>query len=591
LGDVIAKFARPLSVVLAAAIIAPQLGLSDYYTHLLMLMVIFAILAMSLDILMGYGGLPSLGHAAFFGLAAYGVGIATVKLGLLWWQGVAIGLVACAATSAFFGLIALRTQGLYFLLITLALGQLLWGAANRWGSFTGGFNGLPGIRRPAVWLQSTVSFYYVSLAVLVLLAILMKRLIDSPFGLALRALSDSETRMRALGYNVWLHKYATFIAASVIAGIAGAMNALYNGFVSPRDLSISMSAECVLMVILGGTRTLWGPLAGAVIVVALRNGLSIYFEHWLIVLGAFFIVVVLLAPDGIVGWLQARGKRQPDMTAEATSARGAAARVSTVSPEANVAADRDIAGPALAVEGISKSFGGIRAVKEATFRLEKGERVVLLGPNGAGKTTLFHIICGNLAPTSGSVEFFGHRLNGLTAFRRARLGIARTFQITNLFPRSTVADHLRLCAFGKFGMRFNSWRHANRLPEVEAFVENGLKRSGLWDKRDIVVRNLSYGHQRQLEVAMAVSMSPRVLLLDEPAAGLSRAETGPIVDSLLKLDRSIAVLLVEHDMDVAFAVADRVIVFNHGELVAEGSPAEVRKNPEVNRIYLGRRHA
>jgi branched-chain amino acid transport system ATP-binding protein len=574
-----------MPLLLSVAVLAPLLGISSYYTHLLMLMVIFGIFAMSLDILMGYGGLPSLGHAAFFGLGAYGVGIAAVKLGLPWWQGLILGLAACAAVGAVFGLVALRTKDLYFMLITLALGQLLWGAANRWGSFTGGFNGLAGIKPPAAWLASTEAFYYVGLALLVLLALAMKRLVDSPFGLALRALSDSESRMQALGYNVWLHKYATFIITGVLAGIAGALNALYNGFVSPRDLSISMSAECILMVILGGTRTLWGPLIGAIVVVTLRNVLSIYFDDWLIVLGAIFIAVVLFAPDGIIGRLQWRSDESDD--ADAMSAEG---REPSTDASGAILPTGD-GETALAVSGVSKSFGGMRAVRDATFALKRGERVVLLGPNGAGKTTLFHVITGSLPATAGNISLFGRDLHGTPTHRRARLGIARTFQITNLFPRSTVADHLRLCAISKFGLRFNMWRHANRIAEVESFVESELKRSGLWSFRNRIVRSLSYGHQRQLEVAMAVAMAPRMLLLDEPAAGLSKAETGPIVETLKKLDRSITMLLVEHDMDVAFAVADRIIVFNHGELVAEGSPAQVRMNPEVNRIYLGRRHA
>lgn len=575
-----------MPALLSVAIAAPLLGISNYYTHLLMLMVIFGIFAMSLDILMGYGGMPSLGHAAFFGLAAYGVGIATVKLGLPWWQGVSIGLFACVVTAALFGLVALRTHGLYFMLITLALGQLLWGAANRWGSFTGGFNGLAGIRPPTEWLASTEAFYYVALAILVLLSLAMKRLVDSPFGLALRSLSDSESRMLALGYNVWLHKYATFIITAVLAGIAGSMNALYNGFVSPRDLSIWMSAECILMVIIGGTRTLWGPLIGAIVVVTLRNVLSIYFDDWLIVLGAIFIVVVLFAPDGVVGrlWLgDDRGAGDPETPAAAPQTTPAMAKEST-------AVEATDGAKVLDLDGISKAFGGMQAVRNASFSLSTGERVVLLGPNGAGKTTLFHMISGNLPPSSGSVSLFGMNLNRTPAYRRARRGIARTFQITNLFPRSTVADHLRLCAISKFGLRFNMWRHAARIPKVEAFIETELRRANLWQFRDRIVSSLSYGHQRQLEVAMAVAMAPKLLLLDEPAAGLSPAETGPIVETLRNLDRSITVLLVEHDMDVAFAVADRVIVFNHGELVVEGSPAEVRKNPEVNRIYLGRRN-
>jgi ABC-type branched-subunit amino acid transport system permease subunit/ABC-type branched-subunit amino acid transport system ATPase component len=577
-----------LAIALGAALAAPHLGLSEFYTHLLVLMVIFAIFAMSLDILMGYGGLPSLGHAAFFGLAAYGVGIAMVKLALPWWQAVLVGLIASASFGAVFGLIALRTRGLYFLLITLALGQLLWGAANRWASMTGGFNGLPGIRRPAEWLLSTTNFYYVALAVLVVLAFAMNRLVESPFGLALRALSDSESRLEALGYHVWLYKYLAFILTGVLAGAAGAMNVLYNGFVSPRDLSIAMSAEGILMVILGGTGTLWGPLIGAVIVVALRNILSIYFDHWLIMLGAFFIFVVLLAPDGLIGWF--RPRKGEGTARQGDSAVGAEPAVGTKVRRHELAIGRSQGDPpVLAARDLRKLFGGMRAVANVTLAAYAGERVVLLGPNGAGKTTLFNMISGGLPPDSGDVLLFGHSVNRLSVHRRARLGVGRTFQITNLFPRLTVADHLRLCAIGLIGRRLDMWRRADRIPEVEAIVEAELRRSGLWELWDSEVRFLAYGHQRQLEVAMAVAMKPKLLLLDEPAAGLSPAEIEPIIDLIVGLDQSLAIILVEHDMDVAFAVADRVIVVNHGEIVAQGSPAEVRGNAEVRRIYLGRR--
>jgi branched-chain amino acid transport system ATP-binding protein len=577
-----------LAIALGAALAAPHLGLSEFYTHLLVLMVIFAIFAMSLDILMGYGGLPSLGHAAFFGLAAYGVGIAMVKLALPWWQAVLVGLIASASFGAVFGLIALRTRGLYFLLITLALGQLLWGAANRWASMTGGFNGLPGIRRPAEWLLSTTNFYYVALAVLVVLAFAMNRLVESPFGLALRALSDSESRLEALGYHVWLYKYLAFILTGVLAGAAGAMNVLYNGFVSPRDLSIAMSAEGILMVILGGTGTLWGPLIGAVIVVALRNILSIYFDHWLIMLGAFFIFVVLLAPDGLIGWF--RPRKGEGTARQGDSAVGAEPAVGTKVRRHELAIGRSQGDPpVLAARDLRKLFGGMRAVANVTLAAYAGERVVLLGPNGAGKTTLFHMISGGLPPDSGDVLLFGHSVNRLSVHRRARLGVGRTFQITNLFPRLTVVDHLRLCAIGLIGRRLDMWRRADRIREVEAIVEAELRRSGLWELWDSEVRFLAYGHQRQLEVAMAVAMKPKLLLLDEPAAGLSPAEIEPIIDLIVGLDQSLAIILVEHDMDVAFAVADRVIVVNHGEIVAQGSPAEVRGNAEVRRIYLGRR--
>jgi branched-chain amino acid transport system ATP-binding protein len=422
----------------------------------------------------------------------------------------------------------------------------------------------------------------------VVLAFAMNRLVESPFGLALRALSDSESRLEALGYHVWLYKYLAFILTGVLAGAAGAMNVLYNGFVSPRDLSIAMSAEGILMVILGGTGTLWGPLIGAVIVVALRNILSIYFDHWLIMLGAFFIFVVLLAPDGLIGWF--RPRKGEGTARQGDSAVGAEPAVGTKVRRHELAIGRSQGDPpVLAARDLRKLFGGMRAVANVTLAAYAGERVVLLGPNGAGKTTLFHMISGGLPPDSGDVLLFGHSVNRLSVHRRARLGVGRTFQITNLFPRLTVADHLRLCAIGLIGRRLDMWRRADRIPEVEAIVEAELRRSGLWELWDSEVRFLAYGHQRQLEVAMAVAMKPKLLLLDEPAAGLSPAEIEPIIDLIVGLDQSLAIILVEHDMDVAFAVADRVIVVNHGEIVAQGSPAEVRGNAEVRRIYLGRR--
>jgi len=572
-----------LAVAFVLALVPPLLGISDFYIHLMVLMVIYAIFAMSLDLMMGYGGLPSLGHAAFFGLGAYGVGIAIVKLGLNWWQGTLIGLAACFATAVLFGLVALRTRGLYFLLITLALGQLLWGAVNRWGSFTGGFNGLPGIPRPAHWLASTSAYYYLSLGLLVALSLFMQRLVNSPFGLALRAVSDSESRASAIGFNAWLHLYAAFLIGSMIAGIAGVLNVFYGGFVSPHDLSISMSAEAILMVILGGTRTLWGPVIGAIVIVTLRNVLSVYFNHWLIILGGIFIVVVLLAPNGIAGLFgQARAvtpeeEQPPAPLPHLTDEIKSTAWANTTEYST-----------ALAVENLSKSFGGVRAVSDVTFAAATGTRLALLGPNGAGKTTLFQIISGAFAPDEGRIRLFGIDLAGISDYRRARMGIGRTFQITNLFPSLTVANHLRLCALSLFRLRFDIVRHASKILAVEAFVEESLKSARIAHLRSIEVRNLSYGHQRQVEVAMAMAMRPKVLLLDEPAAGLSMAEIGPIIDTIRALDRSVTVILVEHDMDVVFALADRVVVFHHGELLAEGTSEEIRKNAEVNRIYLGR---
>ena len=224
-----------------------------------------------------------------------------------------------------FGFAALRARGLYFLLITLALGQVLWGAANRWGSLTGGYNGLRGIPEYLQVFGTTLSAYYTALAVALFLAAVMYQLVRSPFGLSLEGLRDSETRMRALGYNVWLHKYVAFVFSALFAATAGVMSAYYKGFVSPFDLSIAVSADAILMVILGGTGTLFGSVIGAVIIVGLRNFLSIFMNHWLIVLGLVFILTVFIAPQGVIRWFVRKRDRHEFAsapTSEPLPARG-----------------------------------------------------------------------------------------------------------------------------------------------------------------------------------------------------------------------------------------------------------------------------
>ena len=242
----------------------------------------------------------------------------------------------------------------------------------------------------------------------------------------------------------------------------------------------------------------------------------------------------------------------------------------------------------LRLEGISKNFGGLSAVKDASLEVRAGERVGILGPNGAGKTTLFHLISGSLRPTGGRILLFGRDITRLPAYQRAGLGLGRTYQITNLFPTLTVLDNLRLSLISFKGIRFRMHRAVHRLDGVNQEARVWLEQIGLWNAREIEVRHLSYGHQRQLEVVMALALEPKILLLDEPTAGLSAAEVGPIVEMIRSLHRAMTVLIIEHDMDVAFQVAEKILVFHHGEKLAEGTTEEIRINPEVRRIYLGR---
>jgi branched-chain amino acid transport system permease protein len=280
-----------------------------YFTHLMLLTMIYGLFAMSLDLLAGYTGLVSFGHAAYFGTAAYAVGILTTQHHVPPPVAFPAGIGMATALAAVYGLLATRAVGVYFLIITLAVGMATWGLAYRWSSVTGGDNGVPGIPPLDLGMPWSLAdprhYYYLVLLLFVTAVFLLHRLVHSPFGLSLRGIRESEGRMRMLGYNTWLHRYAAFVVAGGFAGLAGVLYAFYNRFVSPPDLHIAVSAEAVLMVILGGAGTLFGPLAGAAIVVFLRNLVSAYTQRWMLILGVVFVLTVMYAPRGVAGGVRA----------------------------------------------------------------------------------------------------------------------------------------------------------------------------------------------------------------------------------------------------------------------------------------------
>jgi branched-chain amino acid transport system permease protein len=294
------------SFILVAILALLPLILRPYHTGLLTLILIFSIFAMSLDILQGYTGLSSLGHAAFLGTAAYAAGILNVKVfnGCNFGIELTAGIVSAAAMAAILGLIVLRSRGVYFLMILLASSMMLWGIAFKWRAVTGGDDGLAGISRPDLSfigfdLGTTTHFYYFVLFFSVCSAVLIYMVVRSAFGHTLVGIRESELRMHSLGYNIWLHKYIAFIVAAIFAGVAGVLMAYYNRFVSPSELHLVTSVEALIMVILGGAGTLFGPAIGAAIVILVKNFVSGYTEHWMIILGIVYIASVMFAPQGI----------------------------------------------------------------------------------------------------------------------------------------------------------------------------------------------------------------------------------------------------------------------------------------------------
>lgn len=312
---------RLIAILVAAALVlALPFVLSGYERSLLVQILVFGLFAMSIDLLAGFAGRVSLGHAAIFGVGAYITAYYVATYGGSPWAGAALGVVGATIAACAFGALAVRTSGVYFLLLTLAEGMLVWGVCYRWNSVTGAENGIRGVARPEL-LADPIAFYYAVLAVTACAAWLMWRLTRSPFGLTLRGIMQSESRMRTLGYNVPLHLLLGFTASGFFAGIAGVLYAFYNSFVSPVTVSLEQSTIGLLMMILGGVGTLFGSLIGSALIILLQNLVSIYTERWQTVLGLLFIVTVIVAPQGVVGTLWAWLGSGPPGTIRATGIR------------------------------------------------------------------------------------------------------------------------------------------------------------------------------------------------------------------------------------------------------------------------------
>ena len=481
------------------------------------------------------------------------------------------------------------------------MGQVLWGADYRWGAFTGGANGLElGGGRPSPWFYSELHFYYFTLAVSVAVGTLICLVIVSPFGLTLKGIRDREVRSRTLGYVTYTHKYLAFVIAGIAAAIAGILSAAYNGIASPSDFALDQSFAVMLMVIFGGSGTMTGPIVGAILITTLQFELSRYWANfWPIILGVIYVFATIYLPDGIVrGFARLAGRLSAlrkvgalGDTSDLPEAVGAFAKPpSETRPFAGPAASRDARrSPALALERVSKSFGDLHVLSDVTFSVERGERLGIIGLNGAGKTTLFHVISGIEPPSSGRIALFTRDVTNAPPSRRAALGLSRTFQITLLYPSLTVQENIDIALLGSTyrRYRFRVWAPLATYRDLEARSRELLEAVGLWPYRGIEVRRLSYGHQRQLEVALALAPEPSLLLLDEPTAGLAQPEIASMQRLLASLPPDLAVVTVEHHLEVIFKFVGRVLVLHQGRVLMDGLPTDVQQNSQVRDLYFG----
>jgi ABC-type branched-subunit amino acid transport system ATPase component/ABC-type branched-subunit amino acid transport system permease subunit len=575
----------------AALFIAAYPVLSDdrYYQNMIILSLIFAVGATGLNIITGYGGYVSLGQGAFIGLGGYTAAILSTKVGgnpFVWVPaaGVIAGLFAAAL-----GVIAMRARGHTFVILTIVFLFLLQIVSINWRSLTGGTAGLTmPLPRWSVDIANW-PFYYALFGLLVASIALSWWIRRTKFGMGLVAIREDEDKAETVGVNTPVYKILGFVASTVFVGMAGAVYGYYLSFVDPLGMfNILLSVQIILSVLLGGRGTLWGPVLGAFIVEPLNEYANNSLgggNARLLIFGGLMALVVLFMPRGIVPAITEFLERKRTRGRAGLVGERLGAAIDLKKREAPVERAATSGQVLLEVKGLSKRFGGLRAVDACGFGVPEGSITALIGPNGSGKTTLFNLIDGTMSPDAGQVWFDGRRIDRMRPWDRAHAGIGRTFQITRLFREVTVLENV-VAPVREFRLRqLNA--DAVSGPEAER-AEELLDFVGMAKYRDAPASMLSYGQQKLVEFAQVLMLDPRLILLDEPAGGINPTLIERIGEMIVELNsRGKTFLVVEHNMPFVLGLCDPVRVLGRGKLMAEGTPDAIQKDPKVLDAYLG----
>jgi ABC-type branched-subunit amino acid transport system ATPase component/ABC-type branched-subunit amino acid transport system permease subunit len=618
---------------------------NPYYIHLAETILIYAILLFGLDIVVGYTGEVSLGHAGLFGIGSYAAGIFFFKLGVPY---VLVIVAASVGVTALFGAIlalpALRVTGPYLAMVTLAFGTIIQILINEMTFLTEGPLGIK-VPKPSLLghkLGELEYFYFV--AVLMVLALVtVNRILRSHLGRAFQALRDSPVACDCMGVSVYRYKVYAFVISAALAGLAGSLYTYSEEYISPNTYNFELTILFLLAVIMGGRKTRTGPLLGALIVVTLPSLLSdinlfrgiataaailgvilaavllfnrqktwrevivpvasvvgmavfsYYLENivdWrLTIFGAMTLFVVYYLQDGIVGYLRGAATRVWPGRAATKGADGS----DSDGPKAWAPPARpvEVAGNLLEASNIVMQFGGLKALNAVDLYVANGAIHGLIGPNGSGKSTMMNVLTGIYRPTDGRVMFNGAQIVGKTPSEIALAGVARTFQNVQLFGEMTATENVLVGLHhtfhsNLFDVVFNTRRYRAEERAAQRRAVGILQFVGLADMAHEQARNLPYGKQRLLEIGRALGLDPRLLLLDEPAAGLTAPDIKELIQIIRKIrDHGITLILIEHHMDVVMTISDFVTVLDFGQKIAEEKPSLVQSNPKVIEAYLG----
>ena len=583
----------PLFVALLALVPVVLPSSAEFYVTLLNYIGLYALVALGLVLLTGVGGLTSFGQAAFVGVGAYTTAWLTTAFGWNPWLTLVIAFAATTLVALALGFITLRMGGHYLPLGTIAWGislYFLFGNIEAFGGHTG-LGGIPPVSLFGMELKSGREFYYLIWIALMLGVVATQNLLDSRDGRAIRALKGGVVMAEAMGVNTAWYKIVIFTIAAQFACVSGWLYAHLQRFVNPTPFSLTQGIEYLFMAVIGGVGHVWGALLGAGLITILKQWLQDLLPKLLgqsgnfevIVFGLVMIFVLHRARDGLWPVIMQRIERFLPSGDDSHLVEPA---------EALPRRDRPVGGDTiLEVQQVTKRFGGLTANNSVSFTVRAGEVMALIGPNGAGKSTMFNCISGVNPPTEGEVRFLGQRVDQLLSREIARRGMSRTFQHVRLLPTMSVLDNVAIGAHLRGSRHFV---HAScRLDRDEerrlrAEAAKQIERVGLAEHMFDAAGSLPLGKQRIVEIARALAADPCLLLLDEPAAGLRYLEKQSLAELLRKLrSEGIGILLVEHDMDFVMGLADRIVVMEFGEKLAEVLPKQIQEDPKVLQAYLG----
>ena len=600
--------------LIVAPFVLPPLGFSPTTINRIL---VWGLFGLGFDILFGFAGLLSFGQSAFFGTGGMVAAYLLTETGFPYvTMAIVIGMAAAAVVGYLVGLIALRRTGIYFAMITVAIAEVFYFVEfSPLAAFTGGENGLPGVPTPSLSLgfmelrfkTDWSTYEYLAFWFFVGMVIAL-RIVRSPVGAVLRAIRDNPLRAAAVGHDVHAYKLTAFVVAAAYAGFAGGLLGVMQGFMPPDAFTFDTSGQLVMQTAIGGAGALFGPLVGATIWLYLSD----FFQNtlhlgstWKLVLGLVFVLLVIFLRRGVIGGVM-------DLIALAT---GGAARLRQA-PESDpnapspaqeqpraprgFAAPKAPAGPVvepgeviLETTELTRRYGGLVANRDIDFSVRRGELRGIIGPNGAGKSTFFKMLTCEVPPSSGRILFLNRDITGWSVTRVCQFGLTKSYQINQLFSRLTVRENLAIAALARKRGPFrpDMLRDAKRVPGLDDEIDEALALAHLTERAALPVSELAYGEKRRLEIGLALATKPSLLLLDEPLAGMSPQERVETVALLKSIRVGRTLVVIDHDMDAIFELAERITVLSEGRLLVEGTPDQIRTDAIVQEAYLGGVHA